>query len=116
MIMKRELPCGAAVTFITVGLTAFNAFAENYTVQGTVIEANPVYQTVTSNIWNGLHSKDDKGINGRSHDSTVYKNSSLEGRFIFKYRHQTCTKKCLDSSVYSDNVTISLAIKWGGYR
>ena len=48
--MKRELLCGAAVTFITVGLTAFNAFAENYTVQGTVIEANPVYQTVTKQV------------------------------------------------------------------
>jgi peptide/nickel transport system permease protein len=40
----------------------------------------------------------------------------LEGRFIFKYRSQTCTKKCLDSSVHSDNVTISLAPKWGSYR
>ena len=48
--MRRELLCGAAVTFITVGLTAFNAFAENYTVQGTVIEANPVYQTVTKQV------------------------------------------------------------------
>jgi uncharacterized protein YcfJ len=48
--MKRELLCGAAITFITVGLTAFNAFAENYTVQGTVVEANPVYQTVTKQV------------------------------------------------------------------
>ncbi len=48
--MKRELLCGAAITFITVGLTAFNAFAENYTVQGTVVEANPVYQTVTNQV------------------------------------------------------------------
>jgi len=48
--MKRELLCGAAVTFITVGLTAFNAVAENYTVQGTVIEVNPVYQTVTKQV------------------------------------------------------------------
>jgi len=48
--MKRELLCGAAITFITVGLTAFNAFAENYTVQGTVVEANPVYQTVTTQV------------------------------------------------------------------
>jgi uncharacterized protein YcfJ len=48
--MKRELLCGAAITFITVGLTAFNAFAENYTVQGTVVEANPVYQTQTTQV------------------------------------------------------------------
>jgi len=48
--MKRELLCGAAITFISVSLAAFNAFAENYTVQGTVVEANPVYQTVTNQV------------------------------------------------------------------
>ena len=48
--MKRELLCGAAITFISVSLAAFNAFAENYTVQGTVVEANPVYQTVTKQV------------------------------------------------------------------
>ena len=48
--MKRELLCGAAIAFITVGLTAFNASAENYTVQGTVVEANPVYQTQTTQV------------------------------------------------------------------
>jgi len=48
--MKRELICGAAIAFISVSLTAFNAVAENYTVQGTVIEVNPVYQTVTKQV------------------------------------------------------------------
>jgi len=48
--MKREILCGAAIGVISVGLTAFNAFAENYTVQGTVIEANPVYQTITKQV------------------------------------------------------------------
>ena len=45
--MKRELLCGAAITFITMSLTAFNAFAESYTVQGTVTGVEPVYRTKT---------------------------------------------------------------------
>ena len=45
--MKRELLCGAAITFISVSLAAFNVFAESYTVQGTVTGVEPVYRTKT---------------------------------------------------------------------
>jgi len=45
--MKRELLCGAAITFISVSLAAFNAFAESYTVQGTVTSVQPIYKTKT---------------------------------------------------------------------
>ena len=48
--MKNSILTAGA---LTVALTVFNvatAFAENYTVQGTVVEANPVYQTVTKQV------------------------------------------------------------------
>lgn len=45
--MKRELMCLAGIVSVVVGLTAFNAMAESYTVQGTVTSVQPVYKTKT---------------------------------------------------------------------
>ena len=43
--MKRELLCGLAIAVLSVGLTAFNASAESYSVQGTITGVEPVYNT-----------------------------------------------------------------------
>ena len=45
--MKRELLCGLGIAVVTLGLSAFNAMAESYTVQGTVTSVQPVYKTKT---------------------------------------------------------------------
>lgn len=48
--MKNTIFTTAAITAALAIFNVATAFAENYTVQGTVVEANPVYQTVTKQV------------------------------------------------------------------
>jgi uncharacterized protein YcfJ len=81
--MKRELLCGAAITFITASLTAFNAFAESYTVQGTVTGVEPVYKTrtVTEPVQRCWTEEVPVYGQGQNNDSSVF-GMDLEGAII----------------------------------
>lgn len=81
--MKQSLFCLAGIVATTIALTAFNASAENYTVQGTVIEANPVYQTVTQQIPTQTCNTVDVPVYGNtgSQGSSVF-GLDLEGAII----------------------------------
>ena len=81
--MKRELLCGAAITFITVGLTAFNASAESYTVQGRVTNVDPVYKTrtVTDPVQRCWTEEVPVYGQGKNKDSSVF-GMDLEGAII----------------------------------
>tara|TARA_B100000900_G_scaffold143058_1_gene121301 strand:+ start:647 stop:1177 length:531 start_codon:yes stop_codon:yes gene_type:complete len=81
--MKRELICGAAIGVITVGLTAFNAFAESYTVQGVVTGVEPVYKTrtVTDPVQRCWTEEVPVYGQGKNNDSSVF-GMDLEGAII----------------------------------
>lgn len=81
--MKRELICGAAIAFVSIGLTAFNAMAEQYNVTGVVKSVNPVYKTVSQQIPTQSCSTVDVPVYGNngSSGSSVF-GLDLEGAII----------------------------------
>jgi len=81
--MKRELMCLAGIVSVVVGLTAFNAMAESYTVQGTVTSVQPVYKTktVTDPVQRCWTEEVPVYGQGRNNDSSAF-GLDLEGAII----------------------------------